>query len=293
MDMKGKCCMVTGASSGIGKEISLELARAGANVVMVCRDALRGHAAQDYISKESGNGQVDLLLADLSSQGQIRMLVEEFRKKFPLLHVLVNNAGTGMDKRVLTEDGVEKTFAVNYLAYFLLTNLLLDMLKKSAPSRVINIVSQVHKVVRLDLDNLQGEKIFSRDLSYAQSKLADVIFSYELARRLEGSGVTVNCVCPGAVATNMWRTSSKFMDAVFKTFMKGPKEGARIPVYLATSPDVETLTCKYFQTRQHLKFARVDVRNTLAQSSAETYNLALADKLWKISERLTGLNKAN
>ena len=237
-EMKDKYCLVTGASSGIGKEIAIGLAKMGANVVMVCRDPLRGQIAQDDIRKESGSSQVDFLLADLSSRKQIRRLAAEYQNRYPGLHVLVNNAGTGMDKRILTEDGFETTFAVNYLAYFLLTNLLIDMLKKSAPSRVINIASQIHRVVKLDLDDLQSEKQFSRDISYARSKLAGIIFTYELARGLEGSGVTVNCVCPGAVATRMWRTSSKFLDTIFKLFMKGPVEGARLPLYLCSSRPV-------------------------------------------------------
>jgi NAD(P)-dependent dehydrogenase (short-subunit alcohol dehydrogenase family) len=288
-EMKGKYCLITGASSGIGKEIALGLAEKGASVVLVCRDRARGKAAQDYIREKSGNDLVDLFIADLSSQQQIRNLAKEYEGAYPKLHILVNNAGTGQDKRVLTADGVEMTFAVNYLAYFLLTNLLSGILKRSAPSRIVNIVSQIHRVLRLDLDNLQGEKIFSRDISYAQSKLADILFTYELARRLEGTGVTANCVCPGAVATQLWKTSSKFLDAVFKVCMKGPVEGAGLPLYLCTSTELEGVSCKYFQTRQHLKFSNVSVRNTMKESSRETYDLELARQLWEVSEKLTGL----
>ncbi|MCX6005613.1 MAG: SDR family oxidoreductase [Chloroflexi bacterium] len=281
--------MVTGASSGIGKEIASGLAGLGATVVLVCRDAVRGQSALSEIQQSSGNKSLDLLLADLSSQKQVRSLAGDFRRKYNALNVLVNNAGVITEKRCLTEDGIEMTFAVNYLAYFLLTNLLVDVLKASAPSRIVNITSMIHKSIKLDFDNLQGEKKFNRDLIYAQSKLADIIFTYELARRLENTGVTVTCACPGATATHIWERSSKFMNTLFKIFMKEPSEGARIPLYLASSPEVEGVTCQYFQARQHLKNSRVNPANTMAKSSRETYDRDVAKKLWETSEALTGL----
>jgi NAD(P)-dependent dehydrogenase (short-subunit alcohol dehydrogenase family) len=191
----------------------------------------------------------------------------------------------------LTVDGMETTFAVNYLSYFLLTNLLVDLLKRSAPSRVINTASQIHRAVNLDFDNLKGEKFFNRDFSYAQSKLADILFTYELARRLEGTGVTANCVCPGAVATGLWRTSSKFLDNIMKIFMKGPAEGACIPIYLASSPEMNGISSRYYQTNQHLKFSQVNVKNAQAKSSKETYGLETAGRLWEVSKKLTGLEE--
>ncbi|MDD5311872.1 MAG: SDR family NAD(P)-dependent oxidoreductase [Dehalococcoidia bacterium] len=288
--MEGQVCMVTGASSGIGKEIALGLARLGATIVLVCRDAGRGQAALAEIQRSSGNNSLDLLLADLSSQKQIRKLAKDFRQKYRALHVLVNNAGIVTQTRCLSEDGIEIMFAVNYLAYFLLSNLLLDVLKASAPSRIVNITSSIHKSVRLDFSNLQGEKRFNKNLIYAQNKLADVIFTYELARRLENTGVTVTCACPGATATRIWEPSSRFMDTLFKTFMKEPAEGARIPLYLATSPELEGVTCRYYQTRQHLKRSRVNPANAAARSSRETYDKDIAKRLWQLSEELTGLS---
>lgn len=290
MDMQDKICLVTGASAGIGKEIALGLAKLGARVVIVCRNASRGRESVEDIKAKSGNHFVELTLADLSSQRQIRKLAEDYKTKYDKLHVLVNNAGVIMGQRCLTDDGMETTFAVNYLAYFLLTNLLLDVIKASAPSRIINVTSAAHHTIGLDFDNLQGEKSFSRDSSYARSKLADVIFTYELARRLQGSGVTVNCVCPGGVATGLWVKSSKFINRFFNLFMKGPEEGARVPLYLASSGEIESVSCRYFRTRQHLKFSRVNVKNAEAESSALTYDRDVALKLWQVSESLTALS---
>jgi len=289
-DMRGRICMVTGASSGIGRETALGLAYLGAHVIIVCRDAGRGQAALEEIRRKSGNDSLELLLADLSSRAQIRKLAEEYKKKHNNLHVLVNNAGVIMEKRYLTEDGLEMTFAVNYLACFLLTNLLLDVIKASAPARIINMTSMLHRAAQLDFDNLQGERSYNRDVSYAQSKLADIIFTYELARRLEGSGVTVNCVCPGGVASHIWERSSKLIHGFFKLFIKGPEEGAKIPIYLASSDEVEDVSCSYFQTGQHLKFSKVKVRGAACKSSAQTYDRDVAARLWEISEKLTGIS---
>jgi retinol dehydrogenase 14 len=288
-NMNGKYCLVTGANAGIGKEICLGLARLGAHVIMVCRNAERGSAAMTEIREKSGNCTVDMIVADLASQKQVRRLAADYASSYGQLHVLVNNAGVVMDRRVLTEDGIEATFAVNYLAYFLLTNLLIPVMKCSAPGRVVNIASQAHRTARLDFENLQGQKSYNRDNSYAQSKLADIIFTYELARRLDGTGITVNCVCPGAVYSTLWEDSSRAVNAFFKLFMKRPEEGAKLPLYLACSPDVEGITCKYFQTGQHLKFQRVNPRGAVKWSSAETYSHSVARRLWQVSEDMTGL----
>jgi NAD(P)-dependent dehydrogenase (short-subunit alcohol dehydrogenase family) len=289
-DMTAKYCVVTGASSGIGKEIALGLARKGASVIMVCRDADRGREALEEIRQKSGNKSLELFLADLSSQHQIRRLAASVKLKFEELHVLVNNAGVVMDKRVMTEDGIEMTFAVNYLAYFMLTNLLINSLKASAPSRVVNISSMAHRSARLDFADLQGEKRYKRDTAYAQSKLADIIFTYELGRRLEGTGVTVNSVCPGGVASRLWENSNPLINYLFRTFTKGPEEGARLPVYLASSPEVEGLSGKYFQTREHLKFQHVKTPGAMCKTSPVTYDAETARKLWEVSEKLTGFH---
>lgn len=289
LDIQGKRCLVTGASSGIGREIALGLAKSGARVVMVCRDPLRGGSALEYVRIGSGNRAVELMLADLSSQEQIRELARTCRSRYGNLHILVNNASVIKDRRELSADGIEMTFAVNYLAYFMLTNLLLEMLKKSAPARVVNITSAVHKTVRLDFDNLQGEKKYSRDHAYAQSKLLDIIFTNELARRLEGTGVTANSVCPGAVSSNLWRHSSKTVNLVFKVIMKGPVQGAVLPLYVATSRDLYGITGKYFQTGQHLKGAIVKTSGTVCRPSAQACDTEIAKKLWRLSESLTGI----
>ncbi len=225
-DIKGKYCLVTGASSGIGREIALGLAKLGARVTMVCRDPSRGKAALEYVMDGSGNRAVELMLADLSSQGRVKELAMAYRSKHDRLHVLVNNAGIIMARRELSVDGIEMTFAVNYLACFMLTNLLLDLLKRGAPARVVNMTSSLHKAVRLDFDNLQGEKKYGRDLIYAQSKLADIIFTNELARRLEGTGVTANSVCPGAVSSNIWTTLQQICRYIFQDFYEGPRAGS-------------------------------------------------------------------
>ena len=203
MTMQGKICLVTGASSGIGKATALGLAKMGATVVMVCRDANKGEAALSEIKRNSGSSSVDLLLADLSSQEAIRRLATEYKSKYQQLHVLINNAGVYYTKRHVTVDGLEAMFAVNYLARFLLTNLLLDIIKRSAPARVINVAGAYHAKGKINFDDLQGEKDFDGQRANHQSKLADVLFTYELARRLEGTGVTVNCLHPGMVATDL------------------------------------------------------------------------------------------
>jgi len=289
-DIRGKYCMVSGASSGIGREIALGLAKLGARVIMVCRDPLRGKAAFEYICRGSGNQTVELMLADLSSQDEIRELATAYRIKNNSLHILVNNAGIIMDKRALSVDGIEMTFAVNYMAYFMLTNLLLDLLKQGAPARIINLTSDIHRTVRLDFDNLQGEKKYNRDRIYAQSKLADIIFTNELARRLEGTGVTANSVCPGAVSSNIWAPSSKVIATFFRLLMKDPEQGAVLPLYVAASVDVEGITGKYFQTGQHLKGAAVKTGGTVCLPSARACDMEAARKLWQVSESLTGIS---
>ena len=289
-DIKGKLCMVTGASSGIGREIALGLAKMGARVVMVCRDMSRGEAALEYVRRCSGDAQAELMLADLSSQDGIRKLAGAYRAKYDLLHVLVNNASVINHRRELSADGIEMTFAVNYLAYFMLTNLLLGLLKHGAPARIVNITSAVHRTVRLDFTNLQGENRYNRDRIYAQSKLADIIFTSELARRLEGTGVTANSVCPGAVSSNLWTHSSKAVALFFRVLMKGPDQGAILPLYVAASKDMAGITGKYFQTGQHLKGTAVKTAGTACLPSSQACDMETARKLWQFSESLTGIS---
>lgn len=251
----------------------------GATVVLVARDAARGEAARDEIKAQSGNTAVDLLLADLSSQQSIRQLAESFHQRYSQLHVLVNNAGLMSLRRLTTVDGLEMTFAVNYLAPFLLTNLLLDVLKASAPSRIVNVSSNSHEAGYIRLENLQSEHGYRPMRAYGQSKLAFVLYTYELARRLEGSGVTANALHPGFVATNIGQTglgpagraAAKFL---LSSLGISPEEGAKTSIYLASSPDVEGVTGKYF------------VKSAPRRSAPISYDGMLARQLWEESTRL-------
>ena len=276
-NMQGKVCIVTGANSGIGRITALELARQGAEVVMVCRDRARGEAAMAEIKQATGNDRLELMLCDLSSQADIHRFADEFKATHPRLDVLVNNAGVYMRKRATTVDGLETTFAVNHLGYFLLTNLLLDLLKRSAPSRIVNVASGAHASGHINFDNLQGEQQYSGVRAYCHSKLANILFTRELARRLKGTGVTVNSLHPGAVATGIFRALPKPLEALIKLVTMSPEKGAQTSVYLASSPAVETITGKYF------------VRCAEASPSAEAQDDEVAQRLWAESARLTGL----
>ncbi len=277
--MKGKICLVTGANSGIGKVTALELARAGATVVMVARNKAKGEEALAEVRRASGSNTVELMLADLSSQKSIRSLAEQFKAKYDRLDVLVNNAGAILSNRELSVDGYEMTFALNHLGYFLLTNLLLDRLKAGAPSRVVNVSSAAHRMGHIHFDDLQLERGYSAWKAYGQSKLANVLFTVELARRLEGTGVTANSLHPGFVRSN-FNTGTAVNRLVMKLvspFAISVEKGAETSVYLATSPEVEGVTGKYFAKKQ------------VARTSAEANDPAVARRLWEVSEKLTGL----
>ena len=280
VDMRGKVCMVTGANAGIGRATALGLARMGATVVMVCRNTDRGQEALAWVQQESGNSSVRLFLADLSSQASIHRLATDFKALYPALHVLINNAGIIPRRWILTEDGLETQFAVNHLAYFLLTALLLDVLKAGAPARIINVSSQLHGRAPLDFDDLQSERSYNRVLVYARTKLANVLHSYELARMLEGTGVTANCLHPGVVATNLLADATglpRVIRLAARVVRASPEAGARTSLYLATSPEVEGVTGKYF------------VRQRAVPSSEASYDQSAARRLWRVSEELTGL----
>jgi NAD(P)-dependent dehydrogenase (short-subunit alcohol dehydrogenase family) len=273
--------MVTGASSGIGKETSKKLVELGATVFMVCRKQKGGEKAISEIEGASNKAQVELMLADFASLDSVRALAKKFLEKHDSLHVLVNNAGGVRATRSVTVDGFETTFQVDYLSNFLLTNLLLEILKKSAPSRIINVSSASHYGGHLNFDDLQMKKGYGIMKAYSQAKLAQVLFTYELSRRLEGTGVTVNSLHPGAAATNIWKSPMgpfSFLGNISKLFLISPEEGAETPVYLASSPEVEGVTGKYYD---HM---------CEKQSSAESLDQATAKKLWDESERMTGLS---
>src|SRR5579872_1182313 len=245
--MSGKICIVTGANSGIGKETALGLAQIGARVIMVCRNAEKGKAALEEIRRESGSSQVGLLIADMSSQASVRALAEQIQQKYPRLDVLVNNAGSAVPARTLSADGIEMTLATNHLGAALLTLLLLDPLKAAAPARIVNVSSSEHRsLTRLETNDLQFERRkYSGIAAYRQSKLLMNTFTFELARRLAGTGVTANCLHPGAVATNIWDLLPEMLPligkpilAVLKAFLLNSKQGAAVSLYLAASPEV-------------------------------------------------------
>lgn len=277
--LEGKICLVTGATSGIGKETAFGLAREGGTVVIVARNPEKGSRIVQEIKDSTGNPHVDLLIADLSRQADVRNLATQFRQKYAHLHVLVNDAGGVYMRRQETADGIEMTFGVNHLAGFFLTNLLLDILKASAPSRIINVSSAAHLRAHLDLADLQGKKTYSGVRAYGASKLAILYFTYELARRLEGTYVTVNALHPGFVRSNFARNNrGGFLVRVLSAIIGiSVEKGARTSIYLATSPEVEHVTGKYF------------VKCKAVQSNHMSYDRELARRLWEISEELTGL----
>jgi NAD(P)-dependent dehydrogenase (short-subunit alcohol dehydrogenase family) len=276
--LKGKTVLVTGGTRGIGLVTARELARMGAQVTIVSRNAAKCAAVAAKLTAETGS-PLEFIAADLSTLAGIMQAAASFKQRHTRLHVLVNNAGAMFARRHLTSDGYEMTFALNHLNYFLLTVLLLDILKASAPARIVNVSSGAHLGASLDLDNLQSEKHFSAIGAYGQSKLANVLFTYELARRLEGSGVTANAVHPGFIATGFARNNGLFFNLGMKLiglFIRKPDQGAQTSIYLASSPEVEGVTGKYF----------VDCQP--AESSPLSHDPALAEKLWQASLELTG-----
>lgn len=280
--MHGKICLVTGATSGIGKATATGLARQGATVVIVGRNQAKGEAALREIQRTSGNTSVDLLLADLSSQASVRQLAATFLERYEQLHVLINNAGVFLTKRTLTVDQLEMTFAVNHLAPFLLTQLLLERLKASAPARIVNVCSGAHYTAHLQSQDLQLQRGYNVWRAYAQSKLAMLLCSYKLARHLEGSGVMLNCLNPGFVFTNMGMSNvgprvQTVAKALLSRLGSSPDRGALTSLFLAMSSEVEQVTGKYFD------------KLILKQSSKASYDLELQEQIWAISRQLVQL----
>jgi retinol dehydrogenase-14 len=278
--MAGKTVLVTGGTSGIGKAAARQLAAKGARVLLVGRDPAKTEATVGEIKAASGNDAVEGLLADLSSQSSIRALAGQVIARLDRLDVLVNCAGGYWPDRRTTVDGLELTFAVNHLAYFQLTNLLLDLLKASAPARIVSVSSGAQAMGRIDFDDLQAQRGYRAQRAYQQSKLANVLFTYELARRLAGSGVTATVLHPGVTRTNFGRANKTRMRkaiGLVEPFMRSPDEGADTVVYLAGSPEVEGVTGAYFANRKQKK------------SSRRSYDRAAAASLWTVSEALVGL----
>jgi NAD(P)-dependent dehydrogenase (short-subunit alcohol dehydrogenase family) len=283
--LEGKTAIVTGASTGIGTETAIGIAQAGAHVIMTARDERKGEAALAYARARSGKGSVELMMCDFAWLESIRRFADDFKTKHNQLNVLVNNAGAINADRQETADGFEMTFGVNHLGYFLLTNLLLDLLKKSAPARVINVASRAHQRAELDFDDLQAEQKYSAMTVYSRSKLANILFTYELARRLEGTGVTANALHPGVVRSGFGKNNDGWAKGVFvafqavgRPFLKDNAAGAKTSIYLATSPDVEGVTGKYFSESKE------------TASNAASHDVDAQKRLWEISERLCGLN---
>ena len=281
--MEGKTVLITGASSGIGLCAARELSRMGAKVLLACRDRARGEAAQAAIAQAGGKVPAELLLADLSSQQSIRALAAEVVRTQPRLDVLVNNAGAVNGRRELTVDGLERTFATNHLGYFLLTNLLLDLLRRSAPSRIISVASTADRGGKIDFSDLMGERGYTGIRAYCTSKLCNVAFTFELARRLEGTGVTAVAVHPGSVASNFGMVGGGFLGTLAKLarpFQITPEQGADTIIWLASLPDASAHHGQYLERRKPIRSVR------------QAYDTAVQQRLWEESERLTGLRAA-
>jgi NAD(P)-dependent dehydrogenase (short-subunit alcohol dehydrogenase family) len=287
--IEGKTCLITGSTSGIGKEIAIGLAKMKTNVVLVGRNKAKCEETIEQICRnasiDTNENRVSYLLADLSSQASIHQLAKKFLDIYESLDILINNAGVFLSKRLTTVDGIEYTFAVNHLAPFLLTNLLFERMKTSSPSRIITTSSVAHRGAYIDFDNLQFERgRYNGVQAYRQSKLANILFTKELARRSRGTGVTSNCYHPGGVRTNLVQSSPwhyRLIWLIITPFLVSPKKGADTAVYLASSSLVENISGEYFVNRKPVH----------PSGSADDPQVAL--NLWKISEELTGYNKKN
>ncbi len=271
--MKNLTVLVTGSTDGIGRSTALQLAQMDAEVILHGRSAERGRSVQEDIRRKTGNNRLQFFLADLASQRQVKNLATDIRGSYNHLHVLINNAGTYQPERKLTEDALETTFAVNFLAPFLLTHELQSLIKRSVPGRIINVASIAHWNGTMDWSNLQGEKRYEAFDAYATSKLALILFTYALAQRLKGTAVTANCLHPGVIKTKLLLAG--FGDYPGDT----PENGARTSVYLASSPEVEGLSGSYFEDCKALP------------SSPISYDRKIQEKLWSISEKLCGLDR--
>ena len=283
VSMSGKTVLITGGTNGIGKVTALELAKAGATVVIIGRSASKTAQTITEIKQQSGSQSVESIIADLSSLAEVRRAAAEFKARYNRLDVLINNAGAVFAQRQQTVDGYEMTFALNHLAYFLLTNLLLDTLKASAPSRIVNVSSDAHKGAKLNFDDLQHQQSYGMGgfSVYSKSKLANILFTYELARRLQGTGVTVNVLHPGFVASGFGRNNGGLMrwimPVIQRFFAISEEQGAQTSIYLASSPEVEGVSGKYFD------------KSKAIPSSPESYDEAAQKRLWTVSEALIGL----
>ncbi|WP_206352272.1 SDR family oxidoreductase [Tautonia rosea] len=279
--MDGKRCLVTGATSGIGAVTAEELARLGAEVILVGRDPKKCEEMLERLRRQTGNTAIHSMVADLSSQAEVRRLAEDVRVRFDRLDVLINNAGALFMDRRESVDGIEMTFALNHLAYFLLTHLLLDCLKAAAPSRIVVVASDAHRGASINFDDLQAQTRFKGLRTYSQSKLANVLFARELARRLEGTRVSVNALHPGVVNSSFFSSGEGpawwVMRRLAGLIAISSEQGAKTSVYLATSPEVEGVSGTYFVKQRQVKPAPA------------AQNDEVARRLWRVSEEMTGL----
>jgi NAD(P)-dependent dehydrogenase (short-subunit alcohol dehydrogenase family) len=272
--LDGKTILITGATNGIGLVAAYELARMRAHTIIIGRDAQKCTSAVEDIKRETGNSEVEYIVADLSTRAGVQHAAHEFKKRHTRLDVLLNNAGAMFMQRLVTPDGIEMTFALNHLNYFHLTILLLDILKTTGASRVINVSSGAHQGAKMNFDDLQFEKHFQGMTAYGQSKLANILFTYELARKLEGTRVTTNALHPGFVNTGFAKNNNWLVKAgmsLLSPIQRSPKQGAQTSIYLASSPEVESVTGKYF------------VDSKAVPSDPASYNRASAERLWQIS----------
>jgi NAD(P)-dependent dehydrogenase (short-subunit alcohol dehydrogenase family) len=283
-NMQGKVVLVTGATAGIGEATARELARLGATVVGAGRNAEKCARVAESIRAASDNASVEFLVADLSVQAEVHKLAAEFKRKYARLDVLINNAGAYFMRRRESADGIELTWALNHLAYFLLATSLLDVLKASAPARIVNVSSEAHRGSKLNFDDLENRRGYNGFPAYGQSKLANVLFTYELARRLAGTGVTANALHPGFVATQFGHNNGAVVRALMRLVQRfgglSPEQGAQTSLHLAASPEVEGVTGQYFDNRRAVP------------SSPASYDEAGARRLWEISERMTARQTA-
>jgi NAD(P)-dependent dehydrogenase (short-subunit alcohol dehydrogenase family) len=281
MKASEKIIAITGANTGIGFAAACALAREGARIMLVCRAPEKGEAALAAVSRIAASAP-SLFIADFAVQSSIRALSRKLHEQLPRIDVLINNAGAAFARRELTEDGIERTFAVNHLAPFLLTHLVLDLIRAAPRGRIVNLTAGIPVSRSSFLDNLQGEKHYSQFNAYRSSKTGNILFTYELARRLRGTGITVNCVHPGPVRTEFTRKAGgalRFMSRILRPIMKSPEAGARTPVYLAIDPEVDGVTGGYFVNCKKKRSARM------------TYDRTIAEKHWRISEELTQLKR--
>ena len=277
--MEGKVALITGGTSGIGKAAATALAAMGAEVVVTGRKRERGEAALAEVRDAAASERVSLMLADLAVQAEVRKLADDFRERHDRLDVLVNNAGLIQSKRTETPDGIELTLAVNHLAPFLLTNLMLDLLKKSAPSRIVTVSSEARRGAEIDFDDLQSERRYRAFPVYGMTKKANILFTYELAERLQGTGVVANCLHPGGVNTDFGannRGPGILLFRVFKPFMRTPEQGADTVIFLASAPEAGQTNGKYLKDRKEV-------------SPAEPRDQEAQKRLWEVSEHLTNL----